>query len=74
MTQVQVRLPDKIVQVLDGWVASGKYKSRSDAIRTILQLWEEREKTRDFLDKLQTRSREARDHPEILVPLDDLDP
>ncbi|MHA1734066.1 MAG: ribbon-helix-helix domain-containing protein [Promethearchaeota archaeon] len=72
MTQVQVRLPEKLVEYLDKCVSSGGYKSRSDVIRTILQLWEEREKTRDFYKELQKRSREAREHPESLIKFEDL--
>jgi Arc/MetJ-type ribon-helix-helix transcriptional regulator len=71
MSQVQLRLPEETVKQLDAWVAEGKFKSRSDAIRTILSLYEEREKTRRFYEMLQQRSQEAKEHPEALVPLED---
>ncbi|MHA1835761.1 MAG: ribbon-helix-helix domain-containing protein [Candidatus Odinarchaeia archaeon] len=40
--QVQVRIPEKIVKELDRWVKEGRFKSRSDAIKTIITLYEER--------------------------------
>ena len=70
MMQVQVRMPEELVRTLDAWIASGKFKSRSDAIKTVLTLYEEREKTREFYMMLERRSREAREHPEELVPLE----
>ena len=72
MTQVQLRLPRKIVGTIDEWVAKGLFKSRSDAIKTILSLYLEREKTLKFYKMLLKRSEEARKHPEILIPLEEL--
>jgi Arc/MetJ-type ribon-helix-helix transcriptional regulator len=45
MPQVQLRLPEETLKQIDAWVAEGKFKSRSDAIRTIISLYEERRKT-----------------------------
>ena len=70
MSQVQVRVPEKLLEALDRWVEEGKFKSRSDAIRVILSQYEERERTREFYRMLDQRSREAREHPEDLVPLE----
>ena len=70
MIQVQVRMPDEMVRKLDEWIAEGKFKSRSDAIKTIIALYEERERTREFYMILEQRSKEAREHPEELVPLE----
>ncbi|MCD6325142.1 ribbon-helix-helix protein, CopG family [Candidatus Bathyarchaeota archaeon] len=72
MTQVQVRMPEKLVKEIDKWVAEGRFKSRSDAIKTIVALYEERERTREFYGMLIERSREAREKPEILVPLEEI--
>ena len=72
MAQVQLRLPEKTLEQIDQWVAEGKFKSRSDAIKTIINLYEEREKTRHFYEMLNKRSQEAREHPEDLVPLEDV--
>jgi Arc/MetJ-type ribon-helix-helix transcriptional regulator len=69
MVQVQLRLPEEMIAEIDGWVAEGRFKSRSDAIKTIISLYEEREKTRKFYELLNKRSEEARKHPEKLVPL-----
>lgn len=71
MTQVQLRLPEKMIQEIDRWVEQGRFKSRSDAIKTIISLFEEREKTREFLSMLNTRSKEAEEHPETLIPLEE---
>ena len=57
---------------IDRWVAEGRFKSRSDAIKTIVAMYEERERTREFYKMLVERSREARERPEILVPLEEI--
>ena len=71
LTQVQLRLPKKTIEEIDKWVSEGRYKNRSDAIRTIISIYEEREKTREFLSMLNQRSEEAKENPEILVPLEE---
>jgi len=71
MAQVQLRLPEKTLQQIDQWVSEGKFKSRSDAIKTIISLYEEKEKTRQFYEMLHKRSQEAKEQPEKLVPLED---
>jgi len=70
MAQVQVRVTDKMIETLDEWVEEGKFKSRSDAVRSVLKQYEEREKTRDFYKMLQERSEEAEEDPEELIPLE----
>jgi Arc/MetJ-type ribon-helix-helix transcriptional regulator len=72
VTQVQLRLSEKTLEEIDRWVAEGKFKSRSDAIKSIISLYEEREKTREFYKLLLRRSEEARKHPERLVPLEEV--
>lgn len=72
MTQVQLRLSEKTLEEIDRWVAEGRFKSRSDAIKSIISLYEEREKTREFYKLLLRRSEEARKHPERLVPLEEV--
>ncbi|HUV98376.1 MAG TPA: ribbon-helix-helix domain-containing protein [Candidatus Paceibacterota bacterium] len=71
MAQVQLRLSREMLEEIDKWVAKGKFKSRSDAIRTIINFYEEREKTREFLKILMKRSEEARKHPESLIPIEE---
>jgi len=70
MTQVQVRVPENLLERLDEWIEEGRFKSRSDAIRVILSQYEEREKTREFYKLLTGRSKDAREHPEELIPLE----
>ena len=72
MTQVQLRLSEKTLEEIDRWVAEGKFKSRSDAIKSIISLYEEREKTREFYKLLLRRSEEAKKHPEKLIPLEEV--
>jgi len=71
VTQVQLRLPKKMIAEIDCWVAEGRFKSRSDAIKSILTFYEEREKTREFYTLLLKRSEEAKKRPEKLVPLEE---
>jgi Arc/MetJ-type ribon-helix-helix transcriptional regulator len=73
MGQVQLRLPQKTIEEIDKWVAEGRFKSRSDAIKSIITFYEEREKTYTFFNMLLKRSEEAKQHPETLVPLEELE-
>jgi Arc/MetJ-type ribon-helix-helix transcriptional regulator len=72
LAQVQLRLPEKLLEEIDRWVAEGRFKNRSDAIKTIVSFYEERERTRKFFMMLMKRSEEARKHPESLIPLEEL--
>ena len=73
LSQVQLRLSQKTIEELDRWVAEGRFKSRSDAIRNILNYYQEREKTREFYKLLNKKSKEAKEHPETLIPLEELE-
>jgi Arc/MetJ-type ribon-helix-helix transcriptional regulator len=73
LAQVQLRLPQKTIEEIDRWVKEGRFKSRSDAIRTILNYYQEREKTREFYKLIAKRSKEAKEHPETLIPLEELE-
>lgn len=70
MAQVQVRLTENLLKILDKWIKEGRFKSRSDAIRIVLSKYEEREKTREFYKMLNKRSKEAKENPEKLIPLE----
>ena len=67
--QVQVRIPEDVVKEIDRWVKEGKFISRSEAIKTIVALYQERERIRAFYQMLARRSREAKANPELLIPL-----
>ena len=71
MKQVQVRMPENTLSEIDRWIESGKFKSRSDAIKTIVNYYEEREKTMKFLKMLNKRSKEAK-NKDILIPLEEI--
>jgi Arc/MetJ-type ribon-helix-helix transcriptional regulator len=47
MGRVQLRLSAKAIEEIDAWVAEGRFKNRSDAIKSIISLYEKREKTRE---------------------------
>jgi len=70
--QVQVRVPKKVVQEIDRWIAEGRFANRSEAIKTVLSLYEERERTREFYGKLLNRSEEAKKKPDSLIPLEEI--
>lgn len=70
--QVQVRIPKEMIQVIDAWVKEGKFASRSDAIKTIVALHQERERTRAFYKMLTERSEQAKKKPRILVPVEEI--
>ncbi len=71
-TQVQVRIPQQLVQEIDRWISEGRFSSRSEAIKTIVTLYNERDRTRKFYQTLLKRSDEARKHPESLIPIEDI--
>ena len=70
-TQVQVRIPQELVEELDRWISEGRFSSRSEAIKTVVALCNEREHTRKFCQTLLKRSDEARRHTESLIPLEE---
>jgi Arc/MetJ-type ribon-helix-helix transcriptional regulator len=72
MAQVQLTLPEKMIVEIDSWIAQGKFKSRSNAIKPLSHSYDEREKTREFYQMLNKRGEEAKKHPEKLVPLEDV--
>ena len=67
-----MRIPEELVQELDKWIAEGRFSSRSEAVKTIVSLYKEREQTRRFYEMLSKESDEARKHPESLIPLKDV--
>lgn len=69
MIPVNVRVPEDMVKFIDKEITHGRFSSRSEAIKMMVAQYEEREKTRAFFALLQSRSKEAREHPESLVPL-----
>jgi Arc/MetJ-type ribon-helix-helix transcriptional regulator len=73
LAQVQLRLPQKTIEEIDKWVAEGRFKNRSDAIKSIITYYEEREKTCAFFNMLIKRSEEAKQHSESLVRLEELE-
>jgi len=70
--QVQVRVPKRIARELDKWISQGRFANRSEAIKTVLTLYEEREKTREFYRTLLKRSKEAKKKPNSLISLEEI--
>ena len=56
MTQIQVRMPEENVSVIDRWVGEGRFRSRSDAVKAMVSYYQERENTMKFLNMLNKRS------------------
>jgi Arc/MetJ-type ribon-helix-helix transcriptional regulator len=73
LAQVQLRLPQKTLEEIDNWVAQGRFKNRSDAIKSIITYYQEREKTYDFFSLLLKRSEDAKQHPESLIPIEEIE-
>jgi Arc/MetJ-type ribon-helix-helix transcriptional regulator len=71
-TQVQVRIPRELVQEIDRWISEGRFSSRSEAIKTIVALYNERERTRKFYLTLLKRGDEVRKNPGSLIPLEEV--
>lgn len=70
--QVQLRVPKETVSEIDLMVKGGKFKSRSDAIKSMINAFEEREKTRQFYKMLVGRSNEAGEKKEKLIPFSEI--
>lgn len=68
--QIQVRVPRKVVEDIDRWISEGRFANRSEAIKTVLTLYEEREKTRQFYQMLVKRSKEAKKKTYALLPFE----
>ncbi len=66
MVQVQVRMPKGMVEDIDQWIREGRFSSRSEAIKMVMALFQEKEKTRAFYNMLTERSKEAKEQPEIM--------
>jgi Arc/MetJ-type ribon-helix-helix transcriptional regulator len=71
-TPVQVRIPREMVRDIDKWVETGRFASRSEAVKTIVALYNERERVRTFYEMLSNRSKEAKENPEDLLPLEEV--
>jgi Arc/MetJ-type ribon-helix-helix transcriptional regulator len=61
-----------LVRDIDRWIAEGRFSSRSEAVKTIVAIYNDRERTRLFYEMLSKRSREAKENPEALVVLDEI--
>lgn len=70
-TQVQVRIPKEMVKEIDRWVSERRFASRSEAVKTIVALYNERERTRRFYETLSRRSKEAKESSDNLLPLEE---
>nr|MDO8081900.1 ribbon-helix-helix protein, CopG family [Candidatus Freyarchaeota archaeon] len=71
MIRVKLELPENIVERIDQWVKEGRFKDSSEAIRIIISLYEERERTREFYEMLTKRSGEAKEKSDILIPFEE---
>lgn len=72
MVQVQLRMPDNTVKEIDQLIKNGEFRSRSDAVKSIVMIYMESRKTREFFKMLNRLSDDAKKHPEKLIPLEDV--
>jgi len=63
MAPSKVRSTDEMIEILDRWIEEGS------AVRSVLQRYYEREKTREFYKMLNERSKEIDEELEGLIPL-----
>jgi Arc/MetJ-type ribon-helix-helix transcriptional regulator len=70
--QVQVRLPREMVREIDQMIREGKFVSRSEAIKTVLAIYQEKRRVRGFYEILVMRSKEAKKKSNLLVPLEEV--
>ncbi len=69
---VQVIIPKKLAVEMDQWIREGRFANRSEAIETVIALYEERERTREFYRMLLTRSDQAKRNRGSLIPLEEI--
>ena len=72
MVQVQLRMPEGVVEEVDNLVEEGMFRNRSDAIKGIVMIYMESRKTRKFFKMLKQIDEETEKHPETLIPLEDV--
>jgi len=72
MVQVQLRVPQGTVDFIDELIKKKKFSTRSEAIKSMITFYEEREKTREFYEELKRRAEELDNHPEKAVKFDDI--
>lgn len=66
MLSVQVRVPEQMLESIDKEINSGKFKSRSEAIKLIIYEYQEKQKTREFYRELDKRSMEAKNKSNVI--------
>ena len=72
MVQVQLRIPEGMVEEVDQLVKEGKFRSRSDAIKGIVMIYMESKKTKEFFKMIKEIDEETEKHPETLISLEDV--
>lgn len=66
MLSVQVRVPEQMLESIDKEINSGKFKSRSEAIKIIIYEYQEKQKTREFYRELDKRSTESKNKSNVI--------
>ena len=72
MVQVQLRIPEGVVEEVDNLVKEGMFRNRSDAIKGIIMIYMESRKTREFFKMLKQIDEETEKHPKTLIPIEDV--
>lgn len=66
MLSVQLRVPENMIKLIDADITSGKFKSRSEAIKMMIFEYQEKEKTREFYKDLKKRSAESKNKSNLI--------
>jgi len=67
MLSVQLRVPEQMVEAIDKEISSGKFKSRSEAIKIIIYEYQEKQKAREFYRELDKRSLESKNKSNLIA-------
>ncbi|HOW29910.1 MAG TPA: ribbon-helix-helix domain-containing protein [archaeon] len=67
MLSVQLRVPEQMIEAIDKEISSGKFKSRSEAIKLIIYEYQEKQKTREFYRELDKRSIESKNKSNLIA-------
>lgn len=67
MLSVQLRVPEQMIEAIDKEISSGKFKSRSEAIKLIIYEYQEKQKTREFYRELDKRSTESKKKSNLIA-------
>ncbi len=60
MPSVQLRMPEQMIKYLDKEITLGRFNNRSEAIKLIVYEYVQKEKTKQFIEEINSRSKDAK--------------